>query len=168
MDHTIATHLDTIDRIGWFSNTALKGDLPEDARFYQTHPGTAHIHWLVGHVAFSIDKITLPALEGPSEIPDSLTPIFGWGSKPTPDRAIYPSWNDTVDYLTDAVTRLRAHVASLTPERLTHPLPQDHPFGKWIPTRGAIVPFTGMHSTYHLGQISLLRRAQGLPSGMGM
>ena len=47
------------------------------------------------------------------------------------------------------------------------PLPETHRFAKMIPTRGGVVSFTAMHTGYHLGQVSTLRRAQGLPSGMG-
>jgi hypothetical protein len=166
MDPLVSASLTTLDQLKWFTETVLKGDLPEPARFYQTVPGTAHIHWLVGHVAFALDRITLTALEGTPALPETLQPQVGWGSKPVPDPGAYANWDAQLGYLYDSLGRVRSHVATLTDSDLAQPLPNGHPFAKFIPTRGNMIPFSGYHSCYHLGQVTLLRRAQGLPSGM--
>jgi hypothetical protein len=166
MDPLVSANIATLDHVKWFTETVLKGDLPESARFFQTTPDTAHIHWLVGHIAFALDRVTLTALEATPALPETLVPQVGWGSKPVADPAAYPHWDVYLGYLYDSLGRVRSRVAALTDSDLAQPLPDGHPFAKFMPTRGSMIPFSGYHSCYHLGQVTLLRRAQGLPSGM--
>ena len=166
MDPLVSASVATLDQVKWFTDSVLKGDLPESARFYQTTPGTAHIHWLVGHVGVALDRMTLTALEGTPALPESLVLQLGWGSKPVPDPSVYASWDDHLGYLYDSLARVRSLVATMTDADLAKPLPAGHPFAKMMPNQGAMIPFSGYHSCYHLGQVTLLRRAQGLPSGM--
>ncbi len=166
MDPLQATHLGTIDQIKFYADRVLRGELTDDARFYQVAPETAHIHWLVGHMAFTIDRVAMSALAAKPALPDALQPIFGWSTKPTGDRTAYPGWSEVTEALTGAIARLREHVAAM-PEEFGQPLPEGHPFAAMIPARGGVISFTAMHTSYHLGQVSTLRRAQGLPSGMG-
>jgi hypothetical protein len=168
MDPLQATHLGTIDQIKFYADRTLKGELSNDARFYQVTPGSAHIQWLVGHMGFAIDRVAMPAFGVAPAFPDGYQPIFGWSTKPTDDRAAYPSWAEVTEALYGAIARLRDHVAGVPVSEFGRPLPEAHPFAKMIPARGAVISFTAMHTSYHLGQVSTLRRAQGLPSGMGV
>ncbi|MFN0179528.1 MAG: DinB family protein [Gemmatimonadales bacterium] len=168
MSVLLDSYLTTIAQIKFFADRALKGDIPEAARRFQVHPGTATIHWLIGHAAFTIDRISLSALEGPAALPDAHQALFGWSTKPDGTNAGFPAWEESVADLYGAIDRLRAHVASRSDADLLKPLSPEHPFAKMIASQGAIVPFTALHTGYHLGQVSTLRRAQGLPSGMGV
>jgi hypothetical protein len=47
-------------------------------------------------------------------------------------------------------------------------LPESPPVKELFSTLGALLGAAVFHAGYHTGQIALLRRAQGLPSGMGM
>jgi hypothetical protein len=166
MDPVVATALATVDQIEFFVGITLKGDLGEDARFYQVQPETAHITWLIGHIALAMDRIGMAGLMGATALPDSLQPLFGTGIKPVPDPDAYPSWEETVGFLHQSLARLRARVSEMSRAELERPLPDGHPFAQRIATQGGLVTLLGLHTCYHLGQISLLRRAQGLPSGM--
>jgi hypothetical protein len=168
VDQLQATQVGTVDQIKFFADRALKGELSDDARFYQVEPGTAHIQWLVGHMALAIDRIAMPALEAAPVLPDSYQPLFGFGTKPVADRVAYPSWPELTAALYDAIARLRDQVARMGPTDFSRPLPETHPFAKMIPNRGGVASFAAMHTGYHLGQVSILRRAQSLPSGMGI
>ncbi len=156
MDPLQTTLLGTVDQIQFFADRALKGDLSDDARFFQVEPGTAHIQWLVGHMALTIDRISMSALEVNPALPDSYLPLFGFGTKPSPDRTAYPDWAELTGALYGAITRLREQVASMAPTEFARPLPDTHRFAKMIPSRGAVLPFTAMHTSYHLGQVSTL------------
>ena len=166
MDPILSSALATIDYIQFFVEPTLRGDIPDEARCYQTQPETAHITWLVGHVAFAMDRIGMPALQGATGLPDSLQTPFGRGAKPAAEPDLYPTWEETTGYLTQAIERLRARVKEMTPAELGRPLPTGHPFEKMVTTQAGMVAFIGLHTCYHLGQVSLLRRAQGLPSGI--
>lgn len=166
MSALVAAQVAQIEQIRWFVSIALRGDLPEAARFYQLAPGTAHIHWLVGHVAYAIDRIAMPALGHGPVLPER--PAFSYGAKPEPEPAQYPAWDVLVRELDEAITRLSSVVAAMDERRLAEPLPADHPFAKRLTAKSMVVPFAGAHTNYHMGQIGLLRRAQGLPSGMGI
>jgi hypothetical protein len=168
MDPVVAGHLETIDQMKFFAERTFKGDLPEEARFYQVTPGSAHIEWLAGHIALALDRVIMSAFEQPPALPESYQPIFGWNTKPSGDRAGYPEWSEVKAALDGAIARLRSHVASLPAGEFARPMPDSHPFAKMIPRRGGIVGFAAMHTCYHLGQVSTLRRAQGLPSGIAM
>ena len=167
MDPLQSTLLGTIDQIKFFADRALSGELSESARFFQVAPGTAHIQWLVGHVAFAIDRVVMSAFEVKPALPDSYQPVFGWSVKPTDDHTAYPSWAEVTEALSGSLARFRDHVAGLPVSEFGRPLPEAHPFAKMIPSRSNVVSFAAMHTGYHLGQVSILRRAQGLPSGMG-
>lgn len=160
----------TIAQIRFFADRCLAGcsEMTDAHRRFQVTPGTATMHWLVGHVGFAIDRVTFSALEVPPGLPDAYQAIFGWGSKPDGTNAGYPGWDQCVGELYATLDRFKAEVAVRSDDDFAKPLPASHPFAKMFPNRAAVIPFTGMHSTYHLGQLSLLRRAQGLPSGIGV
>lgn len=168
MNPVVDSQLVALDQLKWFAGIVLKGDLDERARFYQVHPGTSHIHWLVGHVSFTLDRIALTGLQGRAGLPDAYGPVFGFGVKPMPDPTAYPGWDQIVADLDGTMDRLRAHAAALTDADLDRPLPSESPFAKRFPSQRAMIPFACLHSAYHLGQVSTLRRAQGLPSGMAL
>jgi hypothetical protein len=168
MDPLTATHVGTVDQMKMFADRALKGELTDDARFFQVTPGSSHIHWLVGHVAVALDRLAMSAFERPAELPEGYQPIFGFNAKPSGDRAAYPAWSEVSEALTRAITRLRDHVASMPASEFGRPMPEGHPFARMIPQRGGMIGFSAMHACYHLGQVSTLRRAQGLPSGMSL
>lgn len=155
-----------VEQIRWFVAIALKGELPESARFFQVQPGTSHIHWLVGHIAYAIDRVSMSGFGLRPSLPER--PVFSYGAKPEPDPAKYPAWEVLVRELDETLNRLRDTVAGQDDTALAAPLPAEHPFAKRLTARSMIVPFAGLHTSYHLGQISLLRRAQGLASGMPM
>ncbi|MBM4186776.1 MAG: DinB family protein [Gemmatimonadetes bacterium] len=157
-------------QIKFFADRCLAGcnEFSEAQRRFQVAPGTATMHWLVGHTAFTIDRVAFSALEIAPGLPDSYQGLFGWGTKPDGTNAGFPSWDQNVADLNTAIDRFAGEIGKRTDADFALPLPAAHPFAKMFPNRGAVVPFTAMHTTYHLGQLSLLRRAQGLPSGIGV
>jgi len=61
-----------------------------------------------------------------------------------------------------------ARLGSMSDGDLDTALPVSSPVKELFPTLGALLGAAVFHAGYHTGQIALLRRAQGLPSGMGM
>jgi hypothetical protein len=79
MSALVDSQIVQVEQIRWFVSIALKGDIPEGARFFQTQPGTAHIHWLVGHIAYAIDRISMPGFGLLPLLPER--PVFSYGAK---------------------------------------------------------------------------------------
>jgi len=80
-----------------------------------------------------------------------------------PTESDLPALEDAVAVLTAAQKKLRAHLATLSPERLATPFAWKNPKGE---TRTApywaVLRHVVNHSTYHRGQISSMVRRLGL------
>jgi hypothetical protein len=140
----------------------LVGDIPDERMAEQPLPGVNHPAWILGHLAYSTERgRSLLGLE--PEFPAEWTTMFGFGSKPSPARADYPSRDELIQAVERGFERLRDQVASATPEQLgqpsTNPRMKEH-----LPTvkDGLAFLLTG-HLGVHLGQFSTWRRMIGLP-----
>lgn len=163
----VANHIANIRLLKGFCHRVLSGDVPADALTHQAYADGSHILWLMGHIAWSIDRGTTPYFGGTPEL-EGYTELFGMGSKPKSDAHAYPTPEALRGAIDTACDGLARALESHTDESLERPLPPESPLANFFPSIGALVGFTLFHSGYHLGQISLLRRAQGLPSGVGM
>lgn len=153
-----------IDRMNWvrqFTDGVLADFKSPQDWTHQLFTGANHALWFLGHLAIA-DGFCLGMI-APSQalaLPTDYERLFGMGSQPTSDPASYPS-ADSVRAQVDAVrTALLAAVGSLTEELLAGP-----PAGgqqDFLPasTAGALL-FFAEHEAFHLGQISLVRRALG-------
>lgn len=128
---------------------------------HQLFPGANHALWFLGHLAIADDycRATI-APERAHALPAEFQRLFGMGSQPVADPAAYPPV-ETVQAQTDAARgALLAAVAALSDEQLAAP-PAGGQQG-FLPasTAGALL-FFAEHESFHLGQISLVRRALG-------
>ncbi len=134
----------------------------EDAKMCVQPAGLVnHPAWIVGHIAGSMDLV-LRTLDREGNMPASWNAQFGWGSKPTADRAAYPS----KEQLLQALQRQHQAVAeaiSATPvEAFDQPL-QDERLRQFMPTVGGLVfSMLTNHQAIHLGQLSAWRLAMGM------
>lgn len=136
----------------------------DDARMTLQPAGVPnHPAWIIGHLAFSCQAIggelgLEPWLSG------EWVELFTRGSMPTDDRARYPSKEELLAALDDGNTRLRDRLAAMSPEELAAPLP-DARFRYRFPTLGdAVAHILAGHAALHAGQLTVWRKAVGLPA----
>ena len=138
----------------------------DDARFAdQPVPAANHPAWVVGHLAICTDYAA-HMVGLPKTCPAKWHKFFGPGSKPTPDRSVYPSKADLLQALSDGHERVSAGVAHADPAAMAKP--QTIIFQQHFPTIGDLMAhLMTTHPCTHLGQLSAWRRFYGLPAVLG-
>jgi hypothetical protein len=141
---------------------AVEG-LPADLMVRQFPGVPNHPAWTIGHLVYSAQAIGGELGLDPW-LPSSWVALFSTGSIPLPDAAVYPSRSELLGALEDAQNRITRCLNSLNPEALAAPLP-DVRFRSIFPSLGhAAVHVLSGHTSFHLGQLSVWRRAAGLSS----
>ena len=124
-------------------------------------PGVVnHPAWTIGHLIYSAQAIGGELGLDPW-LPADWQVRFGTGSTPQ------PTGYETKDYLlaalTDAQTRLTNRLHELGEAAMSQPLP-DIRYRSTLPTLGhAVLHILTAHTSTHLGQLIIWRRAAGLP-----
>lgn len=168
VDPLIQEKATAIQAAGRMARRALEGALQPEHLVFTLPPSRSHILWLTGHIALSLDRLSGLSIGAPLVLPEHYTPLFGLGSQPLPDAAAYPPLGELLEALNRAVEATVARVLTLAPADLARPLPDSLPVARIFPTLGELLTGAVIHTSYHSGQISLLRRVQGLPSGLGI
>lgn len=121
-----------------------------------------HPAWIVGHIACSYDMLA-GMLQLPPALPTEWGKLFGWGSTPVSDRALYPSKQALLDALDRQHKRLADAVAKARPETLARPI-EDEMLRRILPTVGdCVCSILTSHEAIHLGQLGAWRLAMGMP-----
>jgi uncharacterized damage-inducible protein DinB len=140
-------------------------DFPNDKLTHQPWPGANHVLWVMGHLA-SADDAFLADLAGRDRaLPAEWKDLFGMGSEPTDDPSRYPSFDDLRTAMEERRAAVVDWIGGLTAEDLAESLPE--PWTTLSPNRAAFINTIAGHEAFHVGQISAVRRALGLPSAFG-
>ncbi len=137
-------------------------DLQPDDMVAQPAEIRNHPAWVIGHLAYSCQ-----ALGGEMGLepwlPQPWSGQFSTGSVPLPDVQAYPDKDELVAILRDAESRITRAVRDMDATQLNQPLP-DERFREILPTVGhAITQVLAAHTANHIGQMTIWRRAMGLP-----
>lgn len=145
---------------------ALQGVSPEQLVF--TVPGfRSHMLWSAGHIAWSIDVALGAAIGCKPGLAPVYSEKFSFGSNPSSKLADFPAIDVLCADLAECTDRVATFLGASDDALLGQPLPGWHPLAKVFPNLGALVGMTSFHTGYHLGQIGLLRRVQGLSAALG-
>lgn len=127
-------------------------------------PGTAnHPAWLVGHLTFSCQE--LGGVVGLTPwLPKIWALQFGPGSTPVADVKVYEPKTLLLDRLRDAQTRIATAVAALDDEALDSIFPEVTLRNVFPTVRHALTQVLLGHTSYHVGQLAVWRKAAGLPT----
>lgn len=141
----------------------LVADVEENQLTVQPHGVINHPAWVMGHLAHSFQAIG--GERGlPPWLPEDWSERFGTGSTPIPDRTAYPTKQTLLAAIDDGRQRLTAALSILTDRDLAVPLP-DERYRSVFPTLGhAVLHILGAHAAVHVGQVTVWRRAMGLPT----
>ena len=121
-----------------------------------------HPAWVIGHLTHVCQL--LGGVIGLSPwLPDDWDRRFGTGSVPVADESLYETKQNALAILHDAQLRITQAVEGLDDARLDEPFP-DESYREVFPTiRHALTQVLVGHTANHIGQLSVWRRAMGLP-----
>jgi uncharacterized damage-inducible protein DinB len=140
----------------------LVADIPDDQMAAQPAPGMNHAAWVLGHLTFVADSM-IRVFDQPFSMSKEWIELFNLASKPTAERARYPSKAELWDAYEKAYARLTAAVEAASSESLAREFPNPK-LRTMLPTVGvAMVHILTSHHALHLGQLSAWRRALGMP-----
>ncbi len=128
----------------------------------------SNIIWLAGHLTWSLDVIVAPIIGSTAVLPESLSAKFGFGIEPSDIPADYPEMPTMAGFFDAAMTEAIGAIGRFPEDRLDHALPEGTPASRIVRTCDGLLHGTIFHTSYHLGQIQLLMRSQGMPSAFGM
>ncbi|MDP6112278.1 MAG: DinB family protein [Planctomycetota bacterium] len=140
----------------------LVADLDDAEMVTQTGSAPNHAAWIIGHLIHSCE-----AMCGEIGVDPWLTEdwrgLFGTGSTPLGNADSYPSKGSLLTALDDAYSRLSDALSELGESGMLAPLP-DMQYRKSLPTIGhALVHILASHTALHVGQLTVWRKAIGLP-----
>ena len=121
-----------------------------------------HPAWVIGHLTFSCQSLG-GEIGLPNWLPATWCDKFGTGSVPVADINQYKDKDESLAMLDDAQARITLAVDRLNDAQLDEPLP-DEAYRIILPTvRHAITQVLIAHPANHIGQLTIWRRAMGLP-----
>jgi hypothetical protein len=124
---------------------------------------TNHPAWLIGHLTYACELLG-GALGLEPWLPQDWSARYGTGSVPVADAARYEPKDVALAILRDGQARLTRAVEQLDEARLDDPFP-DESLRTLFPTiRHALTQILAGHPAFHVGQLSVWRKAMGLPA----
>lgn len=140
-------------------------DFPVDKHTYQPAMTDNHIIWTLGHLAIT-NQWFAGLLDGePPALPDGYNELFGYKSKPNPDLAAYPPYDEVRQQYEAAFARLIRAADALRDSDLTISCAAES--GGFAKDKAEVLERAVWHEGWHGGQVSALRRSLGLPPVMG-
>jgi uncharacterized damage-inducible protein DinB len=133
---------------------------------YQVDPSANHAMWFAGHMA-STDNFVLSKIapEKAIELPPNYKELFGMGSKPSSDPAIYPKPEEALRLFRDRRQALLAVLDKMSEADLSKPIPEGGP--GFLTDNASMFELLVWHEGLHTGQVSIARRALGHAPLMG-
>jgi hypothetical protein len=121
-----------------------------------------HPMWTLGHIAHSCEL--LGGVVGVEPwLPPEWARWFATGSQPVADVDAYPRKAEVLEVLVDAQARLTRAVEALSDAQLDQPFPEAS-YRPVFPTMQHVLTQVMVgHMAYHVGQVSVWRKAMGLP-----
>lgn len=125
-----------------------------------------HPEWLIGHLTYARANVAAILGRPGPVLPDELRPRFGTGTQPRPADDSCER-EDQLALFSAAQDHVAALLPTLTDEVLSAPTPAE-PIRKMFPTvRDFVRVILTSHDALHIGQLSVWRKAHGLPSALG-
>ena len=134
-----------------------EADMAAQPNGIQNHPA-----WVIGHLTHACQELG-GVLKLPKWLSSNWAERFGTGSLPVADASRYETNDNALAILGDAQSRVTHAVEQLDDSRLDQLFP-DESYHLVFPTiRHAITQVLVAHTANHIGQLSVWRRAMGMP-----
>ncbi len=142
----------------------LTADIRDDQMSLQPVAGVNHPAWILGHLLAVETKIATGVLGRPlkTALDGNWWEIYGIGSVPKPDRAMYKPKDFYLAALAETCGQITAFIATKSDSDMDLPNP-DAQLSQLFPTIGMAVCVAITHRAYHTGQIATWRKLAGLP-----
>jgi hypothetical protein len=142
---------------------ALVDDLTDAQMVLRPGGNMNHPAWILGHLS-EYHPATIAMLSGKPFDDPKFSPLFGFaGLGPQDDIAAYGSKQKVVSRFREGHEQVALALLAATPEALERP-PLMERWAATYPSVGFILPDLLLHhESLHIGQISIWRRAAGLP-----
>lgn len=142
----------------------LVADLSEADMVSQPVPGVVMNHpaWVYGHCGV-YPPVLAAMLEGKA-FEDPIKHRYGRDSRPTPNRADYPSKTEILGGFLAGHDRLAEVLGRVDPGVLARPIPLERWKQRFPTIADAVAHLMLEHEAGHLGQVSAWRRAGGRPA----
>lgn len=121
-----------------------------------------HPAWVVGHLAYSCQLLG-GVIGLPEWLPADWAGRYGTGSVPVADATRYQTKDEALAILQDARSRIARAVEQLDDADLDEPFPDDAYRDVFPTVRHALTQVLVGHASFHVGQVSVWRKAMGLP-----
>ena len=137
-------------------------DIEADDMAAQPNGIMNHPAWVIGHLAYACQLLGRSI--GLSKfLPDGWSKRYGTGSVPVAESSVYETKESALAILIEAQTRITEAVQRLDDSQLDAPFPVES-YRVVFPTiRHALTQVLVGHTANHIGQLSVWRRAMGLP-----
>jgi uncharacterized damage-inducible protein DinB len=155
------TYIDAMFKTNTDLMTRATEAIPPEHWFQKPGNYSNHLMWVAGHLIGSRGSV-LRALGAEWSTPWGS--LFARGAKETAQDQ-YPSVEDIRKYWVEVSERLAAAVASAPADVLAKPAPKGTP--SFDGKVGGLVAFLAFHETYHVGQVSYLKKWLGYGQTVG-
>lgn len=145
------------------TQTQLK-DWPADKWCAQFAGHANHALWTVGHLCTAYAWWTGLLGGKPHPLPEAYAKHFGYRSQPHGDASAYPAPAEVLENLEASFRAVSAAAAALSPADAEAPTAADS--SGMAKDRLEALLLLSWHEGWHQGQLSLLRKALGLPGTM--
>jgi hypothetical protein len=122
-----------------------------------------HPAWVVGHLAFTCQMLG-EVIGVPPWLPAGWEKRFGTGSVPVADAGAYETKEQALAILADARSRITRAVEALDDAQLDQPFPDPSYLYVFPTVRHALTQVLVGHTSMHVGQLTVWRRAMALPA----
>jgi hypothetical protein len=122
-----------------------------------------HPAWVIGHLTYACQLLGRAIGLG-KWLPDQWIQCFASGTAPVGDANFYPSKEDLLSQLTEAQRRMSERIEQLDDSQLDAPFPVESYRDVFPTIRHALTQVLIGHTAYHVGQVSVWRRAKNMPA----
>ncbi len=163
----IQASIESLKHTGEIVIKVIGQDLAAQHLFHPAGASQTHILWQAGHIVWAREHGLNAILAGAPEMDEQYQTLFGIRSQPHQDAMKYPMFAEILEEMRKGQERTTTLLETLVDEDLKRGLPASSPLRALYASYDAMIRGTVFHEGYHAGQIALLRRAQGLSSGLG-
>jgi len=146
---------------------AVKEGLTQEQAVFQTQGSNTNIIWTVGHLATAMDHYVYKLMSGKSFTSEEMLKKFDAQVKPTSNPDDYPPISEVIQMHQQVTKAICEFLEASDDDVLSTPFPSSHPMSNAFKSVQDLMDIASFHIGYHCGQITLLRKAQGLEGGYG-
>lgn len=146
---------------------AVKEGLTQEQAVSQIPGSMTNIIWIVGHLATAMDHYVYKLMSGKSVTSKATLKKFDAQVKPTSNPDDYPPINEVIQMHQQVTEAICEFLEASDDEVLSTPFPSSHPMSSAFKSVQDLMDIASFHIGYHCGQITMLRKAQGLEGGYG-